>query len=209
MNTSEKDAIEQNASNAVSGAMSPESTTSLGTHGGHKKHVRKHKFSADATPKDQTSSEFGGAAAQTRKATGDLSPQEQPEQATPSQTSPESSLAASPEPAQVEPEDFTQDDVARPGASSPLMSFPPIEAEEGRQSPGRIPGALSFNEERNQTKIVLPIIIAVAIVGVIAAIIFTMVVRGHRVFKQPYVGGTGVASGTIMPVKTNTSSLVP
>ncbi|XP_054928802.1 uncharacterized protein [Dermacentor andersoni] len=217
MNTSEKGAIEQNASNRVSGAMSPDSTTSLGTHRSRKKRFRKHKFSADTPPKDHTSSEFGGASPARkskkskwpRKATGDLSPQEQPEPATPSRPPPESPLAAAPERAQVEPSKFAQDDVARPGASSPLMSFPPIGAAEGVQSPERMAGALPFNEERSQTKIVLPIIIAVAILGVIAALIFTMVVRGHRGFKQAYVGGTGVASSTIMPVKTNASSMFP
>lgn len=220
MNTTEKGEMEQKAPSAAVGATSTESTASLGAHRSRNKHNRKHKFPAETPPKDQTSSEICGSSSarkakrskRQRKATGDLSPQKQPELAASSEPPPETSLAAAPERAQDEPSKFDERDVARPGASSPLMSCPSPMAHiqaEGTQSPTWMAGALPFPEERSQARIILPIFLAVAIVGVIAAVIFVLVVRGHRDIKHSYVGGTGVANSTITPVKTHTSSMVP
>lgn len=204
--------VERKAPAVAASPTSAESTASLSQHNRHNEHSREQKISATASARDRASSEIGGASSSEKlkkkskhphDSTGDLSPKDEADMAAPYSPSLVVSLAPSPAQA-LDPSNLSVGTVEPPGACSPLRSHPPPAAAEG----SRTPAEPAFREEKNEAKIVLPIILAVAIVAILGAIIFTAVVRGHHAFKHSYLRSPADANSTDAPARRNAPSVV-
>ncbi|XP_075722176.1 uncharacterized protein LOC142765307 [Rhipicephalus microplus] len=75
--------------------------------------------------------------------------------------------------------------------------------EEDTPTLSKTLGTSCFSEEQNEAKVVGPIIMVAVMVGVIAAAIFTLVVRGHHALRNSSLRSTAGSITTLSPVKRN------
>ncbi|KAL3196545.1 hypothetical protein MRX96_015472 [Rhipicephalus microplus] len=188
-------------------ASSPTSATFTEFVGQHKRNEwsHKHEFLATASPRDQTrrpsfirAKRIGETKCRLLVEDTDLERKTTAAAAGPASFQPNASLKRLPAP--VEDTSLERKTPAAAGGLTSADSNAFVKQHRSGMKHYRN-HEISTSASAKHQKVVVPIFLAVAIVAILGAIIFTIVVRGHHAFKPFYLKNTANASGTVTPAE--------